>query len=86
LGHSKWTTTKLVAPQVNPRIFKVAIKGAPTFPKKGKTQESPWEGIHWLVSSRNFSITSDLKKKIYKAFYGVEKLQSTHSYKILSKM
>jgi hypothetical protein len=31
-------------------MYKVAIKGTTMFPKKGKTQESPCEGVHWLVS------------------------------------
>jgi hypothetical protein len=37
-------------PTFNPGMYKVAIKGTPTFPKKGKAQESPCEGVPWLVS------------------------------------
>jgi hypothetical protein len=57
LGHSEWSTTKPDSPTFNPGMFKVAIKGAPMFPKKGKAQESPWEGVPWLVSSRNLAMT-----------------------------
>jgi hypothetical protein len=30
-------------------MYKVSIKGTPNFLKKGKTQESPYEGVLWLV-------------------------------------
>jgi hypothetical protein len=38
-------------PTFNSGMYKVAIKGTPTFLKKGKAQESPCEGAPWLVSS-----------------------------------
>jgi hypothetical protein len=36
-------------------MFKVAIKGAPTFPKNEKSQEPLSKGP-WLVSSRNLAM------------------------------
>jgi hypothetical protein len=32
-------------PTMNPRRFKVAMKGTFTFPEKGKMKGSPWEGV-----------------------------------------
>ena len=40
----------------NPGMYKVAIKGTPTFLKKGKAQESPCEGAPWLVSPGTLSM------------------------------
>jgi hypothetical protein len=33
------------SPTFNPRMYKVSIKGTPMFSKKGKAQESPFEGV-----------------------------------------
>jgi hypothetical protein len=44
------------SPTFNPGMYKVAIKGTPTFLKKGKAQESPCEGVPWLVSSVTLSM------------------------------
>jgi hypothetical protein len=39
------------SPTFNPGMYKVAIKGTPTFLKKVKAKESPYGGVPWLVSS-----------------------------------
>ena len=44
------------SPTFNPGMYKVAIKGTPTFPKKEKAQESPLEGVPWLVSLGNLAM------------------------------
>jgi hypothetical protein len=44
------------SPTFNLGIYNVAIKGTPTFPKKGKAQESPCEGVPWLVSLVNLAM------------------------------
>ena len=44
------------SPTFNPGMYKVVIKGTPTFPKKGKAQEYPYEGVPWLVFLGNFSM------------------------------
>jgi hypothetical protein len=44
------------SPTFNPGMYKVAIKGTPTFSKKGKAQESPCEGAHWLESLRTLAM------------------------------
>jgi hypothetical protein len=41
---------QIVNPTFNPKMFKEVIKGAPTFPKEGKTQESPWVGVPLFLS------------------------------------
>jgi len=44
------------SPAFNPRIFKVAIKGATSFPKKEKAQGSHFEEVLWLVSIGTLTI------------------------------
>jgi hypothetical protein len=39
------------SPTFNSGMYKVAIKGTPMFLKKLKEQESPCEGVPWLVFS-----------------------------------
>jgi hypothetical protein len=43
-------------PTFNPGMYKVAIKGTPTFPKKGNVQESPYEAVPWLALLVTFSL------------------------------
>lgn len=45
--------------------FKVAINGAPTFPKNGKEQGPPYKGVPCLVSSITLAINSYSKRKKY---------------------
>ena len=64
------------SPRVNPGRFRVAIKGAPTFPVRGIVQGVPSMGISWLVFKGVLVIVSNKKTK-----YEVDrkpKLQSTH--------
>ena len=46
-------------PRVNPGRFKVAIKGAPTFPVRGIVQGVPSMGISWLVLKGVLAIVSN---------------------------
>jgi len=39
-------------------MYKVAIKGKTMFLKKGKAEESPCEGVYWLVSSIDFAMNT----------------------------
>ena len=52
----------------SPRVilgrFKVVSKGTPTFPVKGKAQESPGKGVSWLVSVGVLAIVSDFIKEL----------------------
>ena len=63
-------------PRVNPGIFKVAIKGTPTFPVRGIVQGFHSMGIYWLVFKGVLAIVSN--KKTNSKVDKQPKLQSTH--------
>jgi hypothetical protein len=50
-------------PTFNPGMYKVAIKGTPTFPKKGKAQESPYEGVLGIQLRLKLLMTETIKKQ-----------------------
>ena len=54
---------QISSPRVNPRRFKVAIKGTPTFPVKRKVHEDLGKGVSWLVSKGVLSIVSKKNTK-----------------------
>ena len=64
------------SPRVNPRRFRLAIKGTPTFPMRGIVQGVPSMGISWLVFKGVIAIVSNNKTKF--EVNKKPKVQSTH--------
>jgi hypothetical protein len=60
-------------------MFKVAIKGVPMFPKNEKSQEFPWEGVPWLVSSRTLVMTFLCTGSSLAGLFMSEKVSHTNS-------